>query len=317
MWSLNNKTILVTGGAGAIGVNLVNEIKKRYTCEVIVIDNLSSGTKKFLDDSEVELFEDTVTNVATLDVVFSKKIDVVFHLAAHFANQNSVDNPILDLETNILGTLMLLQHSAKYGVERFIYTNTSCMYGEGSDFIEKSNDFEYHTPYSISKHTAEKYVMWFYDYYGLKTSSIRIFNSYGPYELPGQYRNVIPNFINLALNKKPLSVMGDGTDTRSFTYVGDIVDGLIKSAETDKAIGEVINLGGNYEICIKDLADKINYFCENDSQHNFIERRDWDKSKRRKANTNKAKELLDFEPNISIDIGLKSTIEWFKSNITS
>ena len=315
MLDLANKRILVTGGAGAIGTNLVKRLLEIDGTEVVVIDNLSSGSVKGLNLERIEFHHADICDDNALIKIFSKPVDVIFHLAAFFANQNSIDHPEDDLKTNILGTVKLLEWSRKINISKFIYFNTSCMYDQEKSFSEESFHFDYHTPYSISKHSAEKYALLYYSHYGVPVVSVRVFNSYGPHEYPGLYRNVIPNFIEKALKGESLTVMGDGTDTRSFTFVSDLIEGVLLLAQKDNIVGETFNIGNDIETRIIDLAETINRLTLNESTVVFIPKRDWDKSSRRKPDIKKAKTVLGYQADTDLENGLIQTIEWFKNPV--
>jgi len=285
--------------------------------KIIIIDDLSSGRKENIPDSDKVIFiEDSITNDEALEKAFSHNPEIVFHLAANFANQNSVDHPRKDLEVNGMGTLKLLQLCVKNNVKRFIYISSSCVYGNRPGSLsEKIKDFRLDTPYAITKLLGERYTSFFQEYYKLPTVIIRIFNSYGPGEMPGKYRNVIPNFIQKALNKEKLPITGTGEETRDFNYVGDIVNGLILAAENEKAVGEVLNIGSGKETKIIDLANKINKLTKNPAGIEMTEKRDWDNVKKRKANIKKAKEVLDYKTDKKLNKGLKQTIGWLKKEL--
>ncbi len=309
----NGKTVLITGGAGAIGSNilkkLVNNCKK-----IIVIDDLSSGHLTNIPKSDNIIFlKESILKNKALEKAFSYDIDIVFHLAANFANQNSVDHPRKDLLVNGMGTLKMLQFSTKSAVEKFIFTSSSCIYGNSSQILTENNtDFNLDTPYAITKLLGEKYVAFFHEYYKLNTTTLRYFNSYGPGEFPGKYRNVIPNFLWYAIKKNPLPINGTGEETRDFTYVEDVVIGTLLSGKKKKALGEIINIGSGRETKIIDLANKINHITKNDAGIEFIKKRDWDSVLRRCASIKKAKNVLGYVPNIDLDEGLKKTFEWIK-----
>ena len=222
------KTILVTGGAGAIGGNLVAALVRAGAKEVIVLDDLSAGFAWVLpDDPAVTLRVGSVVDAGLLDEVFAAKPDVVFHLAALFANQNSVDHPELDLRVNGLGTLRVLEHARDSGAGRVVFASTASTYGCDSPlpFREHSMSLKLGTPYQVTKMLGELYVNYFSHQYGMDIVRTRFFNSYGPGEVPGSYRNVIPNFFYWARNGMPLPITGTGEETRDFTFVEDIVDG--------------------------------------------------------------------------------------------
>jgi nucleoside-diphosphate-sugar epimerase len=161
---------------------------------------------------------------------------------------------------------------------------------------------------------GELYTNYFYNLYNLPTVNARFFNSYGPGEVPGRYRNVIPNFMFWAIKGQALPITGTGDETRDFTYVGDIVNGLLAMAYSEEAIGEAFNLAAGREIRIKDLAEWINDLTGNDAGMDFKERRDWDKKSRLLASIKKAQTVLKYKPAMDFKKGLKITHEWFKSN---
>lgn len=311
------KSVLVTGGAGAIGSNVVRALVDAGAAHIYVIDNLSSGSETNLQEvSRTTLIKGDIADPDTLEQAFCQSIDVVIHLAAFFANQNSVEYPRTDAYTNIIGTIELLEASKRHGNPLFLYANTSCMYSHhGHDWTERSKDFFYDTPYSISKHTGEQYTKFFYKYHQLPAVSARIFNSYGPYEHPGRYRNVIPNFLRAAMNGESLTITGTGNETRSFTYVDDTVRGLLLSLARYDGSWQIYNIGSTTETRIIDLAEKINLLTGNQAPVTFAPRRDWDKSTRRRPNINRARKRLDFHPTVDLDEGLSRTFSWFKEHV--
>ena len=161
---------------------------------------------------------------------------------------------------------------------------------------------------------GELYCNFFYNHYGLPVVKTRFFNSYGPGEVPGQYRNVIPNFIYWAMKGMSLPITGTGEETRDFTYVGDLVDGLLRAGYYDEAIGEDINLASGREVKIMDLANMVNRFVGNGSGTIFVKRRKWDTKDRLLASIDKAKRILGYEPKTSFEEGLKKTIQWYYDN---
>lgn len=310
------KHVLVTGGAGAIGANLVRALVSAGAAHVYILDNLSSGFETSIRDIPRTTFiHGAVEDTKALAAVFAHPIEIVFHLAAFFANQNSVEHPSTDALSNIVGTIELLEASRAHRVQVFLYANTSCMYSHfGLDWTERSKDFHYDTPYSISKHSGEQYVKFYYKHYQFPAVSVRIFNSYGPYEYPGKYRNVIPNFFRTAMAGEPLTITGTGEETRSFTYIDDTVRGLLLAAARYDGTWQVYNIGSTTETRIIDLANKINALTGNRAPVQFAPRRTWDKSARRRPNIDRARRRLGFEPRVGLDKGLLKTYEWFKSN---
>jgi nucleoside-diphosphate-sugar epimerase len=218
---------------------------------------------------------------------------------------------------NGMGTLKVLEHAHLVDVERFIYASSGCgIYGAGCQipFREETVSMRLYTPYQVTKMLGELYTNYFYNLYEMPIVNARFFNSYGPGEAPGKYRNVIPNFFFWAMSKKPLPITGTGEETRDFTYVGDIVNGLLAMAHYDEAIGEAINLGTGREIRIKDLAKWVNELSGNKTKTVFKERRNWDKKNRLLSSIDKAKRILRYEPKMEFRDGLKQTQAWFKQN---
>jgi nucleoside-diphosphate-sugar epimerase len=315
--SYDGKVILVTGGAGAIGSNLCRRLAE-LGAQVIILDDLSSGVRWNVPSLPGILFvEGDILDEVKLKRVFFERPQIVFHLAAFFANQNSVDHPERDLMVNGMGTLRLLEFSVFTGVERFVYASSGCsIYGSNAPLPLREEFMSMHlsTPYQITKMLGELYCNFFYNHYGLKVVKPRFFNSYGPGEVPGQYRNVIPNFIYWAMKGLPLPITGSGEETRDFTYVGDIVDGLLRAGVMESAVGQEFNLASGKETRIIDLANMINEATGNTAGIRFAQRRKWDTKSRLLASIDRARQLIGYEPRTSFEEGLKHTIEWFRKN---
>jgi len=312
------KTILVTGGAGAIGSNLVKALAEAGAAKVIVLDNLSSAERWNIPSLPNVLFsEGDILDEIKLKRVFFEEPEYIFHLAAFFANQNSIDHPEEDLQVNGMGTLRLLEYAALTKVKRFVYASSGCsIYGSNAPMPLKEDFMSMHlsTPYQITKMLGELYCNFFQHQYEVPVVKTRFFNSYGPGEIPGQYRNVIPNFIYWAMNGKALPITGTGEETRDFTFVGDIVDGLLRAGVMDKAIGQEFNLASGREIQIKQLAEMVNKLTGNTAGINFAPPRKWDTKKRILASVERAKELIGYNPNTTFEQGLPQAIKWFKEN---
>ncbi len=318
-----DKTILVTGGAGAIGSNLIIALsflvgKKG---KIIVLDNLSSIKVK--DPSNIMPLENIMfvlgdlTNDEDLKRVFKEGPEIVFHLAAFFANQNSVDYPEKSAIVDVLGHAKLLEYSSLTNVEKFIYASSGCaIYGSFPKMPLKEDFISMHltTPYQINKMTGEMYNNFYHHHFNLSIVNCRFFNSYGPGEVPGQYRNVIPNFIYWAMQGNPLPITGDGSETRDFTYVLDLVQGLVKSGFYKDAIGENFNLAAGREISITDMAEMVNKTTGNKAEIIYKERRKWDTKPRLLASIEKAEKLIDYKPIIDFEEGFNANIDWFKDN---
>ena len=311
-----DKVILVTGGAGAIGSNLTRTIAGLGAKIVIVLDNLSSAERWNIPSlSNVMFVEGDIRDEVKLKRVFFEKPEYVFHLAAFFANQNSVNYPEIDLDVNGMGTLRLLEYSLFTGVKRLIYASSGCsIYGSSAPLPlrEEFMSLNLSTPYQITKMLGELYCNFFYNHYGLPVVKTRFFNSFGPAEIPGQYRNVIPNFIYWAMKGESLPLTGTGEETRDFTYVDDLIDGLLRAGYYDGAIGKEFNLASGKETKIIDLANRISDLTGNKAGIRFLSRRKWDTKSRLLASVDRAKALVGYVPKTEFDEGLKRTVEWFK-----
>lgn len=312
------KRILVTGGAGCIGSNLIKTLLNIEPEKIIIIDDLSAGHEWLIPKSEkIYFIKGSILDEEKMKRAFSFKPHYVFHLAAHFANQNSIDHPETDLLVNALGTLKTLEYANLTGVERFVFASSGCsVYGSNAPLPLREDFVSLHldTPYQINKLVGELYCNYFLDYYDLPVVIARYFNVYGPGEVPGKYRNVIPNFMWWAMNGKPLPITGTGNETRDFTFVDDIVYGTLKMGVVKEAIGEAINLASGRETKIIDLAKMINEITGNKAGIVFKPKRSWDKSTRRRASIEKAKKILGYKPETNIEIGLRKVYQWFKEN---
>ncbi len=316
--SYRGKRILVTGGAGAIGANLARQLCESGASLVIVLDDLSSGYRWNLPVERNLMFvQGNILDEVILKRVFFEQPHIVFHLAAFFANQNSIDHPEHDLMTNGMGTLRLLEYSQLAGIERFVYASSGCsIYGSSAPLPlrEEFMSMNLSTPYQITKMLGELYCNFFYNNFKLPVVKTRFFNSYGPGEVPGQYRNVIPNFIYWALQGKPLPLTGTGDETRDFTYVEDIVDGLLRAGYYSQAVGQEMNLASGAETRIADLAQWVNELTGNKSGIYFLQRRKWDTKSRLLASVDRAGQLLGYKPVTPFREGLENTVAWFRGH---
>jgi nucleoside-diphosphate-sugar epimerase len=312
------KTILVTGGAGAIGSNLCKRLSDLDAGLIIILDNMSASYEWNIPSRHNILFvKGSVTDDISLKRVFNEEPSHVFHLAAFFANQNSIDYPEKDLHVNGFGTLKVLEYSKLCKVERFIYASSGCsIYGSAAPLPLKEEfmSMDLSSPYQITKMLGELYCNFFYHHYDLPVVKTRFFNSYGPGEVPGQYRNVIPNFIYWAMKGLPLPITGDAEATRDFTYVEDLVDGLLRAGYFENAIGKEMNLASEHETKIGDLANMINELVGNKAGIRMVSKRKWDTKSRLLASVDRARELLGYEPKTPFEQGLRNTIQWFKDN---
>lgn len=312
------KTILVTGGAGAIGSNLCEKLSDLNAKLIIILDDLSASfIWNIASRPNIMFVHGSVADEVCLKRVFNESPSHVFHLAAFFANQNSVDYPEKDLHVNGLGMLRVMQYAKMASVSRFVYASSGCsIYGSQAPLPLKEEFMSMHltTPYQITKMLGELYCNFFINHYEFPAVKTRFFNSYGPGEVPGQYRNVIPNFIYWALKGMPLPITGNTEATRDFTYVDDLVDGMLRAGFFEEAIGKEMNLASEKETKIGELADMINNLTGNKAGIRMVGKRKWDTKSRLLASVDKARKLLGYEPKMPFDEGLQKTIDWFKRN---
>jgi nucleoside-diphosphate-sugar epimerase len=288
---------------------------------IIVLDNLSAIKRpdpwNVTPLKNILFVKGDVRSHIDLKRVFHENPSLVFHLAAFFANQNSIDYPENSADVDIIGQIRLLEFTRMNRIEKFIYASSGCAIYGSYPKIPITEDFismHLTTPYQINKMTGEMYNNFFAHNYDMNIVNCRFFNSYGPGEVPGQYRNVIPNFIYWAMEGRSLPITGTGEETRDFAYVLDLVQGLIKAGYYEDAIGANFNLASGRETSIIDMARKVNEATENKAEINFLPRRKWDTKPRLLASIEKAKKLINYEPLVFFDEGFHTNIDWFRDN---
>ncbi len=261
---------------------MVRTLLQAEPTHITVLDDFSSSYPWNLPkDNRLTVIDGSILDEQRLKKVFHKRPDYVFHLAAHFANQNSIDHPEDDLMVNGLGLLRVLEYSQLTDVKRLVFAGSGCsVYGSHAEipFKEETVSLKLDTPYQIHKLLGELYCNHYHEIYGLETSIGRFFNVFGPGEVPGPYRNVIPNFMWKAMHHQPLTITGTGDETRDFAYVDDIVDGVLRLGVIESAAGEAMNLASGKETSVKELAALINEITGNPTEAVFVPKRDWDKS---------------------------------------
>ncbi|AKB82180.1 UDP-glucose 4-epimerase [Methanosarcina barkeri 3] len=305
---------IVTGGAGFIGSHLIEKLlSKGY--EVICLDNFdpyySTQTKKrnvelYLKNDNFTLVKGDIRDIVLLKDLFCG-VDYIFHQAAQAGVRTSVDNPMKPHEVNATGTLNLLKTALDFDIKKFIFASSSSVYGQISylPFDEQHPTFPV-SPYGVSKLMAEHYCRVFSELYGLKTISLRYFTVYGPRMRPDL---AISIFTKAALQNSSITIFGDGSKTRDFTYVDDIVDANMIAMHKGK--GEY-NIGGGHSISIMDLADTIISVTGSTSDIVFKECIKGD-AEHTLANNEKAKRELDWKPMVTINDGIRKYVDWMIS----
>ena len=306
---------LVTGGAGFIGSNIVRLLLgKGY--EVRVIDNLFSGyiinLSPFINNRDIEFIKGDIRDRDTVDRAM-KDVDVVFHLAACVGRQRSLDNPVLDSEINLLGTINILEAMRKNGVHRIVYSSSAAMFGElTTPTIDENHPQNADSPYGVSKLAAEKMILAYSGIYDITGICLRYFNIYGINQRFDLYGNVIPIFAKRLFAGEPIIIYGDGEQTRDFVNVHDVARAnylaSIKAEKTD-----VFNLGSGGSITINTLATMMQDLSGIHVEIQYAPERPAD-VKHCKANAEKVKKSLGFITEIELYDGLAEYLDWYKNN---
>lgn len=296
---LRQKNILVTGGAGFIGSNLVSELVKAGN-NVTVLDNLSSGYKDNIIEG-VNFIEGDVRDYQTVEKTM-KGVEVVFHLAASVGNKRSIDNPVQDAMINAIGTLNVLETAQKEGVKKIIVSSSAGIFGELKTIpISEGHPCEPDSPYGCSKLYEEKIALAYGKLYGMQVVCLRYFNVYGQNQRFDEYGNVIPIFVKRMLKGEPLIIYGDGEQTRDFVHVDDVVQANLKASYSD-AVG-AFNIASGSRININQLAGWIS----SDIEHTNERPGDVRDSL---ADITLARAAFGYEPVIELETGIKDYIKW-------
>lgn len=302
--------VIVTGGAGFIGSNIVKSLVDK-DFEVIVIDNLYSGKFDNLKDisKKIRFFEKDICDNLDYLKEFGK-IDGIFHLAAIPSVNYSLENPIEVNRVNVEGTINLLEFAKKNNIERFIYSASSAAYGETEGKNTEKDLPQPISPYGVSKLTGEYYVKAYSSLYGIKGVCLRYFNVFGPGQSPdSEYAAVIPKFIFSAINDNTLKVYGDGSQTRDFTFVGDIVNANIKAFEKNQNTGTV-NIATGNSVSLNELIEEISRIRGHKVNVDYCDERAGD-IKFSEADVSLAFQKLDYKTEFSFSFGIEKTYRWF------
>lgn len=310
--------ISVTGGAGFIGSHLCEYLLKQGH-EVVCLDNFSTGTKEniapLLDNHNFKFFHCDIKDMAKLVEIFKQEaIELVYHYAAIVGVKRTLENPKEVLEVNINGTVNVLEAALKSGCQKVVNISSSEVYGNPVEVPEKEDSPKnVDLPYAISKLLTEKYAQIYYEKYGLKTTSMRLFNVYGPRQNSTPYGFVVGIFIKWVLQDKPPIIYGDGFQTRDFNYIGDCIIPTVIAGESDAGNGMVFNIAAGKPITILDLAELIIEICDKNSKLKpaFEPERDFE-IRHRFADISKMRTVLGYKPQYDLKKGLKLTVEWYK-----
>ena len=329
---MTGAALLVVGGAGFVGSNLVRIGLGEGAERVVVVDNLLSAERENLpDDPRVELVEGSIADDAVLAALHDE-FDVVFHLATYHGNQSSIANPLADHDNNLVTTLKLFERLKEFRrLRKVVYAASGCTLAphEVYESAEPTTEdgavpFDLDSPYQISKVVGEFYSVYYHRQHGLPTVRARFQNVYGPGEVLGAgewrgtpatvWRNVTPTFVYRALKGLPLTLDNGGIASRDFVYVDDIVHGLLACAERGVP-GDVYNLASGVETSIRSLAEVVVELSGGRSPIEMGLQRPWDHSVMRFGSTAKAREQLAFEARVPLEEGLRRTIDWTREHL--
>ena len=309
---MTNKKWLVTGGAGFIGSHLVQELMRRGH-HVRIADNFSSGLRENVpagaDLIEGDLADPDIARRAVAGC------SIVLHQAARPSVPRSVQDPVGSNRANVTATVEVLTAARDAGVERLVFAGSSSVYGDAPE-LPKREDMPAAplSPYALQKLVGEQYCQMFTRLYGFETVTTRYFNVFGPRQQPGSpYSGVISLFIEALVQGRSPIVLGDGGQTRDFTYVGDVVAGVLAAAETPGVGGEVINVAAGGRISLLDLVRTLQLILDISVEPTFGPTREGD-VRDSQADIGKAERLLRFIPTVSLEEGLRRTVAWYKTS---
>lgn len=306
---------LVTGGAGFIGSNIVDELVRRQH-KVVVFDDLSTGKKENLAGvrGNIEFHENSITDLAALQAA-AKDADFVIHLAARTSVPRSVENPLETNSVNIDGTLNVLVAARDAKVRRFVYAASSSAYGE-TPALPKLETMEPSpiSPYGLTKYVGEIYAQVFGRVYGLENTSVRFFNVFGPRQDPtSQYSGVLSRFMLAVIEGKQPVIYGDGEQSRDFTYIDNIVDETLRACEAKDASGMVFNGGTGARITLNEVLKLLGKITGKKVEAQYEAPRPGD-IRHSQADVTLAHKVLGYTPAVDFEEGLRRTWEWYKAH---
>jgi len=303
---IKGKNILVTGGAGFVGSHIVDRLSPEN--KVTVFDNLFTGSLSNLEESQDRITfvkGDILDKALLMDVV--AEVEFVFHLAAHVGNIRSIQDPYFDMDVNIRGTLNLLEACRNSNIKRLVYSSSGAIFGEARYLpIDEDHPLHPESPYAVSKMAAEKYALAFYKVYGVPTTAVRYFNIYGPRQDTSEYANAISIFLSKFKEGKPITIFGDGEQTRDFIFVEDVVTANILAATQPAAAGETFNIATGQATSINQIADFIKQISGRESPVIYADPRAGEVRDSR-ANIEKARKILGYSPQTNLKEGLLLT----------
>ena len=309
---LKGAKILVTGGAGFIGSHIVDRLSPNN--KVIVFDNLSSGSLSNLEKSKerITFVKGDIRDKALLKDIVAE-IEFVFHLAANVGNIRSIEDPYFDMDVNIRGMINILEACLNSNIKRLVYSSSSAIFGEAKYLpIDEDHPINPESPYGVSKLAAEKYCFAYHKIHDVPTTALRYFNVYGPRQESSEYANVIPIFLGRIKEGKPLTIFGDGKQTRDFIFVEDVVTANILAATQSAAIGQIFNISTGKRSDIIELVSVINQITARENPVIHADARAGE-VRHSQADIEKAQKMLGYVPQADFKEGLLLT--WKEKNL--
>jgi UDP-glucose 4-epimerase len=311
---MSARTALVTGGAGFIGGHLVARLVEEGW-RVRVLDDFSSGREENLANAaeRAELIRGDICDADTVRRAVTG-VEVVFHQAAIPSVPRSVAEPLRTNQVNVGGTLELLEAARSAGVRRLVFAASSSAYGDTPELPKvESMPATPRSPYALQKYTGEQYCRLYREQYGLETVALRYFNVYGPRQDPAsEYAAVVPRFVTACLEGRPVTVFGDGEQTRDFTFVGDVATANLLAADSAAAPGQVVNVAGGTRISLNRLLSEIRDITGSASPATHLDARAGD-VRDSLADLSLAEAALGYKPAVDLRAGLERTVESFRS----
>lgn len=314
--------ILITGIAGFIGSNLLDKLLQDKNNIIVGIDNLNNfydpnikrkNIEHNLENNNFKFYDIDLLNTKELNNLFEDyEIDSIVHLAGYGGVRPSIENPKLYIDNNIVATLNVLECMKNYNIKKMVYASSSSVYGNSKEniFVETLNVSEPISPYAMTKKACEELCYTYHKLYNINIVALRFFTVYGKRQRPDL---AISKFTRLILKEKPIPVFGDGNTMRDYTYVDDIVSGIISAMEYNKTSYEIINLGGGDPVSLNRMIETIEKVLGKKAiiERMSMQKGDVDKTA---ADISKAKRLLNYNPSTSFEEGIDKFIQWFKNN---
>ena len=312
--------ILITGGAGFIGSTLADKLIENN--EIIVVDNFNDfydvEIKKknialALKSKNYKLYNGDICDNSLLQKIFDENnIEIVIHMAARCGVRQSLEAPLDYVDTNIRGTVNILEKMKQFGVKKLVFASSSSVYGNcnAEKFAEDLKISEPISQYAATKLACEQFIYTYSALYDISAVCLRFFTVYGPRQRPDL---AINKFVNLIIKDKPIPLYGDGSAMRDYTYVDDVVDGIIKAIDYDKTKYEIINIGGGSPVTLNSLVEILEKTLGKKAQINYLPMQAGD-VKKTVSDISKARDLLNYEPKVSFGDGIQKFVEWELAN---